>query len=301
MSEILENVSPPAGSIVGEGLRLAGTSGAATAKRVSLLYLGAAPAAAAPSALVRLGYVNESEAELIRQCIAGDHRAWEAFIRRYQSRVYNVAYHMTQDADRAGDLAQEALIQILKSLSRFRGEASLSTWVHGLTMRVCLHHLRKERRRQADSWEDLAPGRAEPETSYGRPHEEVSREQLQRRVQEAIAALPLKFRSVMVLHGLGGMTYEETAQALNLPVNTVKTRVFRAKARLRQACISISSDWLSCSAMPRASSAMRSISTPTARCWPHPASSTRTPHALRPYSPPNGRSPTLARASTGSK
>lgn len=235
MSEILENVSPPAGSIISEGLRLARTPAMASSGRASALYPGVATNPVAPTALARLGYVNESEAELIRECIAGDHRAWETFIRRYQARVYNVAYHMTQDADRASDLAQEALIQILKSLSRFRGEASLSTWVHGLTMRVCLHHLRKERRRQADSWEEMLPGRAEPETGYGRPHEDVTREQLQRRVHDAVAALPLKFRSVMVLHGLGGMTYEETAQALGLPVNTVKTRVFRAKARLRQA------------------------------------------------------------------
>jgi RNA polymerase sigma-70 factor (ECF subfamily) len=185
--------------------------------------------------LARHGYVNEAEADLIQECIAGDHRAWEALIRRYQHRVYNVAYHMTQDAERANDLSQEAFLQVLRSLPRFRGEASLSTWIHGLTMRVCLHHLRKERRRQADSWEELAPGRPEPAGRDGRPEEEVVRDQVQRQVHEAIRQLPLKFRSVMVLHGLGGMTYEETAQALHIPVNTVKTRVFRAKARLREA------------------------------------------------------------------
>ena len=184
-------------------------------------------------ALTRLKYVNRAEAELIERCLAADHQAWEALIRRYQTRVFNVAYHMTQDSERAADLAQEAFIQILRSLPRFRGEASLSTWIHGLTMRVCLHHMRRERRRQAESWEDLAPHRAEPETKEGKPYEVVGREQVQRLVQTAIGELPLKFRAVMVLHGLGGMTYEETAQALSLPVNTVKTRVHRAKARLR--------------------------------------------------------------------
>lgn len=186
--------------------------------------------AAAPS---RTRYVNEADADLIGSCIAGDQQAWEAFIARYQGRVYNITYHMTQDHDRASDLAQEAFIQILRSLPRFRAEASLSTWVHGLTMRVCLHHMRRERRRQMESWEDVVVGRAEPETTDGRPHETVSRTQLQRVVRHAISQLPLKFRAVMVLHGLAGMTYEETAAALSLPLNTVKTRVHRAKGKLR--------------------------------------------------------------------
>jgi RNA polymerase sigma-70 factor (ECF subfamily) len=178
-------------------------------------------------------YVGQAEADLIAGCIAGDQTAWEALISRYQTRVFNVTYHMTQDHDRAADLAQEAFIQILKSLSGFRGEASLSTWIHGLTIRVCLHHMRRERRRQMESWEDAVAGRAEPETSDGRPHETISREQLQGTVRNAISQLPLKFRSVMVLHGLAGMTYEETAAALGLPLNTVKTRVHRAKAKLK--------------------------------------------------------------------
>lgn len=178
-------------------------------------------------------YVNQAEAELIRACLAGDQHAWETLIRRYQSRVFNVTYHMTQDHERASDLAQEAFIQILSSLPRFRGEAALSTWIHGLTMRVCLHHLRRERRRQMDSWEELGPQRFEPQTADGRPHEVVTQTHLQRVVQAAVAELPLKFRAVMVLHGLGGMTYEETAEALSLPVNTVKTRVHRAKAKLK--------------------------------------------------------------------
>lgn len=178
-------------------------------------------------------YVAPAEADLIQACIAGDHGAWEVLISRYQTRVYNVTYHMTQDPDRAADLAQEAFIQILKSLPRFRGEASLSTWIHGLTMRVCLHHMRRERRRQMESWDDAVTGHAEPETADGRPHETASRNQVQRAVQSAVSQLPLKFRSVMILHGLAGMTYEETAAALSLPLNTVKTRVHRAKAKLK--------------------------------------------------------------------
>jgi RNA polymerase sigma-70 factor (ECF subfamily) len=184
--------------------------------------------------LAKLGYVKPADAELIDRCIAGDQQAWETFIRRYHSRVFNVAYHMTQDRERASDLAQEAFIQILKSLDRFRGEASLSTWIHGLTMRVCLHHMRRERRRQFESWEEMAPHRPEPEGGEGRPLEALSRKEVQQHVHEAVTQLPLKFRAVMVLHALEGMTYEETAAALKLPVNTVKTRVHRAKARLKK-------------------------------------------------------------------
>lgn len=181
----------------------------------------------------RSKYVNQAEAELIRSCIEGDHQAWEALISRYQNRVFNVTYHMCQDRERAADLAQEAFIQILRSLPRFRGEAALSTWIHGLTMRVCLHHMRRERRRQTESWDELAPCRADPEASDGQPYETAQRGHVQAAVRAAISLLPLKFRSVMVLHGLQGMTYEETAEALDLPLNTVKTRVHRAKAKLR--------------------------------------------------------------------
>ncbi len=178
-------------------------------------------------------YVSTADAALVSACIAGDHTAWEAFIQRFQGRVFNVTYHMTHDTERAADLAQEALLQVLRSLPRFRGEASLTTWIHGLTMRVCLHHLRRERRRQAESWEEIAADRTEPISAEGRPLEQVSRRQVQQLVQEAVAQLPVPFRSVIVLHGLAGMTYEDTAAALHLPVNTVKTRVHRAKAKLR--------------------------------------------------------------------
>lgn len=192
-----------------------------------------APASWAPS-LVGARYVTESDAALIQACVSGDESAWEAFIDRYQGRVYNVTYHMTHDAERAADLAQEALLQMLRSLPRFRGEASLTTWIHGLTMRVCLHHLRRERRRQAESWEELAAHRVEPISLDGHPLEAVSRRQVQLLIHEAITHLSLPFRSVIVLHGLAGMTYEETAAALHLPVNTVKTRVHRAKGKLRK-------------------------------------------------------------------
>ena len=181
----------------------------------------------------RTRYLSEADAELIRACVAGDQTAWETFIARHQSRVYNVTFHMTHDPDRAADMAQEALLQILKSLPRFRGEASLTTWIHGLTMRVCLHHLRREKRRQTESWEELAPHRSEPEGVEGRPHESVSRQQVQHLVHQAVAHLSLPFRSVIVLHGLAGLTYEETAAVLGLPINTVKTRVHRAKGKLR--------------------------------------------------------------------
>lgn len=181
----------------------------------------------------RSRFVGQAEADLIRACITGEAAAWEMLIGRYQGRVYNVTYHMTQDHDRAADLAQEAFIQILKSLPRFRAEASLSTWIHGLTMRVCLHHMRRDRRRQMDSWEEGLAGRSEPESADGRPHETASRAHVQNTVRHAVSELPVKFRSVMVLHGLAGMTYEETAAALGLPLNTVKTRVHRAKAKLK--------------------------------------------------------------------
>jgi hypothetical protein len=91
-------------------------------------------------------YVSAADAALVSACVAGDQAAWETFIQRHQGRVFNVTFHMTHDAERAADLAQEALLQVLRSLPRFRGEASLTTWIHGLTMRVCLHHLRRERR-----------------------------------------------------------------------------------------------------------------------------------------------------------
>jgi len=205
--------------LAGPGLRLEGETLAASAAWVQH------PAATR--------YVGDADAALIQACVAGDHVAWEQFIHRFQGRVYNVTFHMTHDAERAADLAQEALLQVLRSLPRFRGEANLTTWIHGLTMRVCLHHLRRERRRQTESWEEVSAHRSEPVSPEVRPLEAVSRQQVQHLVHQAVGSLALPFRSVIVLHGLAGMTYEETAAALDLPVNTVKTRVHRAKAKLR--------------------------------------------------------------------
>lgn len=188
----------------------------------------------APGVSAGRRFVNQADAELVQRCLAGDREAWETLVQKYQSRVYNVAYHMTQDRERARDFAQEAFIQILRSFHRFRGEASLGTWIHGVTMRVCLHHLRRERRREADSWEELpAPYQDPPAPGGGEPGILAAQRETQRLVHEAVSRLEPKFRAVIVLHGLAGLTYEETAEALNLPVNTVKTRVHRAKAKLR--------------------------------------------------------------------
>ena len=169
--------------------------------------------------------------EIVGRLKAGDLRAFEEMVISYQHRVFGVAARMLGNTAEAEEVAQEALLRAHRAIASFRGEAKLSTWLYGITSRLCLNRLasgeRSMRRHGEETLERLAADTADPAT-------EVERSEVEQALHRAIAELPEDRRIVVVLRDLEGLSYEEIATALDLELGTVRSRLSRARTDLKE-------------------------------------------------------------------
>ena len=162
---------------------------------------------------------------------AGDAPAFEELVMTYQHRVFGVALRMLGNRAEAEDVAQEAFVRAHRALGAFRGDAKLSTWLYAITSRLCLNRLASGERRMARQGEDalLRLSDAGP-----RPDAALERRELETALGRAIAELPEDRRIVVVLRDIEGLSYEEIAQVLELELGTVRSRLHRARAELKE-------------------------------------------------------------------
>ena len=179
-----------------------------------------------------------TENEIITRCKRGDREAFNELVLKYQTQVFNIAYGMLSDYDDASDAAQEVFIKVYRSIASFRGQSSFTTWLYRICANVCNDALRKRQRRgvnvSIDAEEDEKGAAAELASEMPTPEESVEMSERQRAVREAIASLSDEYREVIVLADIRGLSYDETADVLNCPVGTVKSRLNRARAALRK-------------------------------------------------------------------
>ena len=169
---------------------------------------------------------------LIRRCLAGDQLAWEAIVRQYRRKVFNVAYKFVGKHDEAEDLTQDIFLKIFKSLDTFDRRANFQTWLISVSRNLCIDHyrsVRKEREtidRDVDT-ADLAP--AAPGQSQMSRLEQRDRVEL---LRLALAALPKTLRTAVLMRDLQELSYHEIAVELRLPEGTVKSRINRGRSEL---------------------------------------------------------------------
>ncbi|MEW6566848.1 MAG: sigma-70 family RNA polymerase sigma factor [Chloroflexota bacterium] len=181
-----------------------------------------------------------NELALIAAARRGDLDSFNRLILVYQSQVYNLAYRILGEADAAADAAQEAFVAAFKGLRAFRG-GSFRSWLLRIVTNVCYDELRRRRRRPASSLEamtdaDLGPDRDGPallEPATERPEAAVERAELSRAIQDCLQKLPPEFRAVAILADVQGYDYQEISRVLGKPLGTVKSRLARARLRLR--------------------------------------------------------------------
>lgn len=168
---------------------------------------------------------------LVERLRTGEARAFEELVRGYQHRVFGIALRMLGNRAEAEEAAQEVFLRVHRAIGEFRGEAKLSTWLYAITSRVCLTRLGAGERRVAREGEEtlvrLANGHANPVA-------EAERGELEAALHRAIAELPEERRLVVVLRDLEGLAYEEIAEALAVPVGTVRSRLHRARMDLKE-------------------------------------------------------------------
>jgi len=187
----------------------------------------------APQPLARSG--DDDDRELVERARAGDEGAFAQLVTRYEGRVYNLALRYCGDVHEAGDLAQEAFLRVYRGLSGFRGTARFSTWLYRIVINVCRDWERKRRRRPTVAWPTVDDGdrpKDLPDPAPG-PEEVSADNELRRRVVQEIAQLPQEYRQAVLLRDVQDLSYGEIAHILQVSVGTVKSRIHRGRAALR--------------------------------------------------------------------
>jgi RNA polymerase sigma-70 factor, ECF subfamily len=176
---------------------------------------------------------------LIAQAAAGDARAFEALMRRYNRMLFRTARAILRDDAEAEDALQEAYLQAYRSLASFRAEAKLSTWLARIVANEALMRRRKQTRRAEIlpmQSADTAQVEQVMETdSDNAPDTRAARGEMRRLLEAQIDALPETYRTVFMLRAVEELSAEETAAVLEIPPATVRTRLFRARSLLREA------------------------------------------------------------------
>lgn len=169
-----------------------------------------------------------NERELVERCRQGDEGAFQDLVERYKDLVFALIARTVQDRSRAEDLAQDVFLRIHRGLPYFRGEARLSTWIYRIVANVCAQPL-PPAAAAAVSLDDQATRVAT--STIDRRFGDL---ELRDRLEKAIARLPSHYRLIIAAHYLDGLRYEDLADALKLPLGTVKTQLHRAKQQLRR-------------------------------------------------------------------
>lgn len=169
-----------------------------------------------------------SERELVERCRRGDDGAFQELVDRYKDLVFALIARTVQDRTRAEDLAQEVFLRVHRGLPYFRGEARLSTWIYRITANVCAQLPPPAQTVPLDA------GGLRPGHGPGELDRQFGDIELRERLEKAIARLPAHYRLLIAAHYLSGVQYDDLAEALNLPLGTIKTQLFRAKQQLRR-------------------------------------------------------------------
>lgn len=184
---------------------------------------------------------NTRDQRLLEAHRAGDAHALGQLLEAYQDRLYGVCLRMLNDREMARDLAQDAMVKIIQGLDRFDGRAKLSTWMIRVTMNACLSELRKLRLRKHASL-DAPTASGDGTTSVaqtlrsGEPETGRSVQESEDRVDvsSALARITPEQRAILILRDMQGLDYKTIGELLDIPGGTVKSRIFRARAALRE-------------------------------------------------------------------
>jgi RNA polymerase sigma-70 factor (ECF subfamily) len=177
---------------------------------------------------------------LVQQCATGDEMACTRLVTDHQRMVYQLALHLLGDPQEALDVSQEVFLRVFRTLSQFRGQSTLRTWIYRIVVNQASNRQRwwrRRRRAQQVALEDHTAAHGElPEgRSFAQPDSVLEQHEASRKVWGALDSLPFDQRAVVVLREIDGLSYEEIAASLGVAVGTVKSRLARARECLRLA------------------------------------------------------------------
>jgi RNA polymerase sigma-70 factor (ECF subfamily) len=166
--------------------------------------------------------------ELIRRYLKGDVDAFDELMRFHEDRVFAICLRMMQDRDAALDATQDVFLTVFRKADRYKEQAAFSTWLYRVAVNTCYDHLRRRKRKRTESMPEYL------DPSDPRSGDEFNAVELRPDIETALAGLTPEFRAAVVLVDLDGMSLEGAADTLDIPIGTVKSRVFRARKLLAQ-------------------------------------------------------------------
>lgn len=173
-----------------------------------------------------------SDQELVEQVRAGDQAAFRGLVERYSSRIWTLVSGMVRDRSEVEDIVQDVFFKVYRKLPSFEGKSSFYTWLYRVAFNTATDHLKKKRLDRTHSVEDIPQLDAVDEGED--PTRGMDRSELRRRLAEAMSELPDKYRDILVLREYEECSYEDIAEILQCSKGTVESRLFRARARLRE-------------------------------------------------------------------
>ena len=173
---------------------------------------------------------------LIAASLEGDTAAFGELVRRYQDRLYNTVYRLLDNADDAQDVVQDAFVNAYQSLEGFKGDSQFFTWLYRIAVNTAISLKRKQRVTLSINAGRNGEHGIEPldGSEYSRPGQGLERAEEERRVQEALNRLSPEHRMVLILKDMEGQKYETMAEILQVPIGTIRSRLHRARAELRE-------------------------------------------------------------------
>ena len=178
------------------------------------------------------------ETILVRLLKQRHEEAFRVLIRRYQSKLFSIAYGITLNREESLDIVQEVFLKVHQNIHTFREESKLSTWLHRITVNACLNWKRKWKRRfrwhHQPIERDEAGDRPELGTDEYYPETLYQRKEFEKILWERLRELPEEARVVFVLKEVEGLSYDEIAKTLNIKTGTVSSRLFYARKKLRE-------------------------------------------------------------------
>jgi RNA polymerase sigma-70 factor (ECF subfamily) len=182
------------------------------------------------------------DALLIDRSRNGDRSAFDSLIRKYEKRAYQYAYRLTSNPEEASDVVADAFVRVYNALHHFKGNSAFSTWLYRIITNCFLDSRKKQNNRPTVSLEAsvmTSDGEVERQVEDSGPTPDLLAERNERevRVEAAVALLPEYQRAMIVMYHAEMLSYEEIAEALDLPIGTVKSRLNRARISLREALV----------------------------------------------------------------
>jgi RNA polymerase sigma-70 factor, ECF subfamily len=177
--------------------------------------------------------VSLADEELVQRHVTGDKRAFAGLVERYAGSVFNLAYQLTHDEAEAEDITQDTFLRVYRALPRSDWQRPFKPWLFTIATNLC----RDWARRRAVSFSALTEETDELSDEEPSLIEHLEEKELHKALQHAVDSLPPAYRVVIVLRYTEGLSYEQISEALDLPLNTVRTHLSRAKQRLRAALV----------------------------------------------------------------